>query len=1066
MTNKIIDQAARDKIKNELQTNFLVEAGAGSGKTTSLVDRMVNLITTGPAEIQEIVAITFTRKAADELKVRFQSKLEAAWKEESDLNIKFRLSEALQNLERSFLGTVHSFCAKLLRERPIEANLDLTFKELEESEDLELLEEAWQLYLQNILDENPNQFDQINELGISIDQIFPWVKNLKEFSDVQWITETVNKPTLTSDFQSFMKLVKEAEKSIPVEEPDKGYDSLQKAILMAIQKERLMDVTKDKNIISIFELFNKSLKPTLNRWQSKEDAKFYSEKITAFLEVSIKPLLQAWKEYCHPYIVDFIQEALTVYEGLKKERSLLNFQDLLLHTSQLVKKNPEVRSYFQRKYRFLLVDEFQDTDPLQAQIMFFLTSENPGEQIWTRCRPKAGSLFIVGDPKQAIYRFRRADIDTYNRVKQLMKEHGGEILQLITNFRSVNSVTEKLNTVFEKHLPAVESLHQAAYRPLIAYHNDDGDEFTGIKRLSVPADFSKKEEVILKDAENISLTIQTLLKKGYRAKDFMVLTRYNDGVSIYAKVIEAMGIPVSISGEVVLGETREFQDLWILLKSFLDPTDEVSFVAVLRGIFFGISDQELYEWKQAKGRFSIYSDIPESLNPAIKEKFKNTLTILKLCQQRIRQLSPTAAIESIMEVVGFYPLLLKNDRNKRTYKSMLQMMENLRKQEASGNTNYKHIMDSLTKLLFEKTTVANMEEGADAVRVMNVHKAKGLEAPVVFLAHPAKQVNPVSFLSQHIKREDYSSQGYFMFTVRNGFQDREIAVPLNWETYKNEELEYLTHEELRIIYVAATRAEKAFIISSNGSNKKNPWNVLFEMENIEEVEVPEIEKVDKVSANEITFAEYQAKTVSMLAWLDQSKVKSFEHWTPTKDKDFSEVFEIEREAGGGKEWGTLIHDVFEKAVQGHDVTKYIKAALSSNNISPSKEDEVITYLSNLRTSELWDEIQTADEVLTEVPFTLKVGKNDSLYAHITRNPEDKHPFFVKGVIDLIYKQNGEWKIVDYKTDRAKNIEDYEKLQNFYRAQLSFYKQAWEEITKEKVKRESLYFLEPNRVMHY
>jgi ATP-dependent helicase/nuclease subunit A len=1066
MTKQIIDQAARDKIKYELKTNFLVEAGAGSGKTTSLVDRMVNLIKTGTAEIQEIVAITFTRKAADELKVRFQSKVEEAWKKENNLDIKFRLSEALQNIERSFLGTVHSFCAKLLRERPIEANLDLTFKELEETDDMELLEEAWQHYLQKVMDERPYLYDQINELGISVDHIFPWLKNQKEYSDVEWIKESVTKPTLRGEFQAFMKLLKEAKKSIPDEEPAKGYDSLQKAIIMAIQKERLIDITKEKNIISIFDLFNKSLKPTLNRWKSKEDAKFYEEKITSYFEVSIKPLLQAWKEYCHQPIVDIIQEALSSYESLKRERSLLNFQDLMMHTSHLLKKNPEVRSYFQEKYRFLLVDEFQDTDPIQAEIMFYLTSENPNEQIWTMCRPKAGSLFVVGDPKQAIYRFRRADIDTYNRVKQLMEEHDGEVLQLITNFRSVNTVTEPLNTVFEKHLPAVETLHQAAYRPLIAHHVDEGSAFTGIKRLSVPADFSKKEEVILKDAENISVTIQNLLKKGYHAKDFMVLTRYNDGVAVYAKMIEDLGIPVSISGEVILGETREFQDLWILLKSFLDPTDEVSFVAVLRGIFFGISDQELYEWKEKKGRFSIYSDIPEDLSPAIQEKFKDSLTILKLCQQRIRQFSPTAAIESIMEEIGFYPLLLKNGRSKRTYKSMLQMMEALRKQESVGNTNYKQIIESLTKLLFEKTAVANMEEEADAVRVMNVHKAKGLEAPIVFLAHPAKQVNPESFLSQHIKREDNSSKGYFTFTVKNGFQDKEIAIPLNWETYKAEELVYLTEEELRIVYVAATRAEKALVISANGSNKKNPWSVLFEMENIEEVEIPEIESVENAAANEITFAEYQAKTVSKLAWLEQSKGKSFEHWTPTKDKDFSDVFEIEREAGGGKEWGTLIHDVFEKAVQGKDVSRYIKVALSSNNIPTSREDEVINYLTNLRTSELWDEIQTADEVLSEVPFTLKVEKKDSLYAQITKNPEYQHPFYVKGIIDLIYKKNSEWKIVDYKTDRAKRKEDYEKLQAFYCTQLSFYKQAWEEITKEKVKSKSLYFLEPNEIVKY
>jgi ATP-dependent helicase/nuclease subunit A len=1066
MTNQIIDQAARDKIKSELHTNFLVEAGAGSGKTTSLVDRMVNLIITGTAEIQEIVAITFTRKAADELKVRFQSKLEAAWKKESDLDLKFRLAEALQNSERCFLGTVHSFCAKLLRERPIEAHLDLTFKELEEIDDLELMEEAWQKFLKDVMDEKPYLFDQVNDLGISVDQIFPWVEKLKEYSDVEWITESVPKPNLSADFTRFMNLLKEAEKAFPVEEPPSGYDKLQKPIIMAIQKERLMDVTKEKNIISIFELFNKNVKPTLKNWHTKEDAKFYEEKITSFFEVSIKPLIQAWKEYCHPQIVRFIQEALSVYETLKKERSLLNFQDLMMHTSQLLKKNLEVRRYFQEKYRFLLVDEYQDTDPIQAEIMFYLTSENPDEQVWTRCRPRAGSLFVVGDPKQAIYRFRRADIDTYNRVKQLMEEHGGEVLQLITNFRSLDTVTEELNTVFEKHLPAVETLHQAGYRPLIAHHVDGGGEFTGIKRLSVPADYSRKEDVILKDAENISLTIQSLIKKGYRAKDFLVLTRYNDGVSVYANRMEEIGIPVSISGEVVLGETREFQDLWILLNSFLDPTDEVSFVAVLRGIFFGISDQELYEWKEKKGRYSIYSSIPEDISPMTKEKFNHTLTILKLCQQKIRQLSPTAAIDFVMETVGFYPLLLKNGRGKRTYKNMLQMMESLRKQEAAGNTNYKQIMDSLTKLLFEKSTVANMEEAADAVRIMNVHKAKGLEAPIVFLAHPAKRVNPESFLSQHIKREDYTSKGYFTFTIKKGFQEKEIAVPLNWEAYKVEELIYLTEEELRITYVAATRAEKALVISANGNNKKNPWNVLFEMENIEELEVPEIERVETIEANEVTFAEYQAKTLSKLAWLEQSKVKSFERWTPTSDKDFTDVFEIEREGGGGKEWGTLIHDVFEKVVQGQDVHKYIKVALNKQDIPASREDEVLNYLTDLRSSKLWDELQTADEVLTEVPFSLKIEKKDLLYGEITKNPEGQHPYYVKGIIDLIYKKDGEWKIVDYKTDRAKRKEDYEKLQAFYRPQLTFYKQAWEEITKEKVKSESLYFLENNQLVKY
>jgi ATP-dependent helicase/nuclease subunit A len=1065
MNKEILDQAARDKIKSKLGMNILVEAGAGSGKTTSLVDRMVNLIYTGTAEIQEIVAITFTRKAAEELKVRFQAKLEEVWKKEKNLDIEFRLGVALQNSERSFLGTVHAFCAKLLRERPIEANLDLTFKELEVADDLDILEEAWQHYLQTLLDVDPHHFEIIDDLGITVDNLIPWLKELKEYSDVEWVTETVPKPALLADYQAFMLLIKEAKKCVPDDEQAKGYDVLQKAIITAIQKDRFINPSKEKDLISIFDLFDKNLKPTYNRWPSKEDAKFYEEKIASSFEVSIKPLIRAWKEYCHPIIVGFLKEAIQVYEQLKRERSLLNFQDLMIHTAKLLKENPEVRSYFQEKYRYLLVDEFQDTDPIQAEIMFYLTSEDPTEKTWTSCRPKAGSLFVVGDPKQAIYRFRRADIDTYNRVKQLIEGHGGEVLQLTTNFRTVDTVTNELNTVFEKHLPVMESDYQAAYRPLIAYHKDQGNVFTGIKRLSVPSDYKKKEDVIVKDAENIALTIQNLIQQGHKAKDFMVLTRYTEGVAIYAKMIEDMGIPISISGEVILGETSEFQDLWILLTSFLDPTDEVNFVAVIRGIFFGISDEELYQWKQANGRFSIYATIPTEILPETKAKFELALEKLKQCQKRIRTLAPTAAIEKIIEEIGFYPLLLKNGRNKRTYKNLLQMIEALRKQEEAGHTTYKQVVDALTKMVFEKTVVANMEEEADAVRIMNIHKAKGLEASSVFLAHPAKSVNPESFLSKHIKREDHGSKGYFTFTVKNGYSDKEIAIPLNWETHKAEELMYLTEEELRIIYVAATRAEKALYISSNSSNKKNPWNILFEMEHIDEMEVPEV-NLAKINSNsqEITLSDFQTKTISKNAWLDQSKPKTFDHWTPTTDKDYSELLTIERDSGGGKDWGTLIHDIFEKAVQGRELSAYIKVAVHKYKLPVKREEEVNAYLQSFQKSPLWAELQIAEDILTEVPFTLKVEKSHPLYSLITKNPEDKHPFFVKGTIDLIYKKNGSWVIVDYKTDRAKKTQDFDLLQVFYSSQLSFYKHAWEELTGETVAEEYLYFLTPNIIV--
>ncbi|MCT2537670.1 UvrD-helicase domain-containing protein [Aquibacillus koreensis] len=1058
MSKVIVDQAARNKIKSELTTNYLIEAGAGSGKTTSLVERMVNLIYTDTCKIEQMVAITFTRKAADELKLRFQSELENKWEIEIEELQATRLSDALQNMERCFIGTVHAFCSRLLRERPIEAKLDLTFQELEEQDDYELLEEAWHTYLLRLQEFSPTRLKEMDELGLEVDDLFTCLKDMKNYPDVEWVTSHVNKPALEETYNYFMTLIKEAKRSLPEKEPDKGYDALQKAMHTSLIKQRHGNASNPRHIIDIFELFNKNLKPTYNRWDSKEDAKFYYEKITSVVDQSIKRLLQTWWEYCHPKVINFLIDAMDDYEQLKRERSLLNYQDLLIKTNQLLKGNEEVRYYFQQKYKCLLVDEFQDTDPIQAEIMFFLTGENLDEQVWTKCKPRPGSLFVVGGPKQAIYRFRRADIDTYNRVKQLIEAHGGEVLQLTMNFRTVNTITEKLNTIFQHMLPNTETVYQAAYRPLHAFKTDDQSRLSGIKRITIPDDYSRKDDVVQQDAENIATYIQSLLKEGYHAKDFLVLTRYNDGIATYAQTIEDRGIPVSVSGEIVIGETREFQELLTLFQTFVDPTDQVALVAALRGAFFGVSDNDLYQWKQAGGRFSIYSLVPRGLIEPIKAKFELALSKLALYQKWIRALPPTAAMEQIMEDVGFYALLIKNKHGKRSHKSLLQILEALRASEVNGITTYKSVCDVFAELVMEKTVVANLEEDADAVRVMNVHKAKGLEAPIVFLSHPIKMVNAETFLSKYIKREDDHSKGYYSFSVKKGFQSKMIALPVNWSRLKMEELRYLLEEEIRIVYVAATRAEKALVISSSAkSDNKNPWKDLLQMESIEEVVLPEHDLKEK-NQKELTISldHYESETKARLDWLELKKQPTYKMWSPTDDKDFAEVASLERESAGGRAWGTLIHNVLEKVVQGVDVHHFIQNAMVKHSIPTEREQEVYDYIRLWKHSDIWNELDEADQVLTEVPFNLKLEPQDPLYTVVQQGIESS-TIYVKGVIDLVYLKDGAWTIVDYKTDRVKKEEDFSKLRDYYKGQVIFYKHAWGQMTGEKVNEVKLFF---------
>lgn len=631
------------------------------------------------------------------------------------------------------------------------------------------------------------------------------------------------------------------------------------------------------------------------------------------------------------------------------------------------------------------------------------------------------------------------------------------------NFRTVDAVTKELNKVFQSHLPETATIYQAAYHPLHSFKESDGAELAGINKLTVPAEVSKKEDIIDADSEQIASAIGKLISRGYNPSDFMVLTRYTEGLALYAEKMEGKGIPVSISGEVIIGEMRAFQELCILLKTFIDPTDEVSLLATLRGTFFGISDDELYQWKKNGGLFSLYGEIPASLNRDTRDKLESALSKLRDYQKWVRVYSPTIAIEKITEAAGFYVLLIQSRQHKQIYKSLLQIFDALRKQEMEGHTSYKQVFDLLREMVYNKTTVANIEEEADAVRVMNIHKAKGLEAKIVFLAHPAKLVDPESFLSKHIKREDSKSKGYFSFTVKKGFQNKGLGQFQNWDHYKKEELEYLNAEELRILYVAATRPEMALIISTSAkSDKKNPWSLLLELENIEEFPLQDIdEEVVEQEWIEVNKADYQSHTSNQLAWLEGRKEKSFDYWSPTNEKDYSKVVMIEREEGGGKNWGTIIHQVFEKVVNGIDVTNNIPSLLNRFDMPLVNETEVRQAVAALKQSDFWGELLSSEMVFTEVPFTLSVSRDHPLYISVDPTGESGHLFIVKGVIDLIYKINGRWKIVDYKTDHPTDPEHFKLLEDFYQDQISFYKQAWEDMTGEVVESTKLFFVMEN-----
>jgi len=1079
---ELIDQKARDKIIKEIKRNILVEASAGSGKTSSLIRRMAALVKSGKFKVDEITAITFTRKAAIELKERFQQKIEDSFRETEDEKEKGYLSEALSNLEQCYLGTIHSFCACLLRERPIEAGLDPEFAELDELDDTLLKEEAWERYMLNLKIEESPSLIHLEELGIKPSELADCYKTVCTYPEVKPSFPVSPKPNIKEAVKEIISFSDEANQYIPDEEPKMGYDKLQEAVLSVKRMMGFYDYIKeDYNKIKLLENFSKSEKITLNRWTSKEKAKEYRDSIILELqEKVITPTLQQWREYCYADTIKFVLPAVEYYHELRQKVSMLNFQDLLLKTSRLLRDYPEVRQYFQQKYKCLLVDEFQDTDPIQAEIIFYLTGQDVYEKNWQKLIPRPGSLFVVGDPQQSIYRFRRADIAIYNLVKGLIEKSGGEVLKLQANFRSLHSIGSYLNPIFEELFSSGQGKFQAVYSPMQTVWEDNPQYLSGVKQLIISKG-SNKSDTIRQDAQSIARVICDMVDKGFKLvrteegikagtstsvtyKDFMVLLRYKGGMDIYARTLAEYRIPFTVSGYTSLNESHQIEELLKLFRLMRDIENQVLIIAVLRGIFFGFSDDDLYQFKEAGGEFDFYEKIPKKLNLKLKESFDRAFCRLRQFHLWTQKLPPVTAMEKIIIDSGLLSHSCLEGYNLNRCGELYFILERLRKAEAGEVIGFASMVDQLEKML-----EAGIKEELDilteenTVRIMNLHKAKGLESPVVFLAIP---YNPTTHEpTYYIERTGQEPYGHFLVCRSNAYnKGKRLAQPKNWEDYCRLEASYNEAEDIRLLYVAATRAKNLLVISSlnHKSNKSNPWlplliNIREEMNiSVPEAGLPKAEVKEKESLLD----GYKKIQKECGQWMKDLSKSSYYEKTPTDFKEEEKHRKIATIDIGGTAWGSAVHRIFDYLVKEDPdeqlLSLYAGKALEKQGISPKRKVELEELVQKFKKSDLYQRLKKAELKYSEVPFTINIEPAHPLYAELDR--QDSRPIILSGTIDLVFKEADGWVVIDYKTDRPKNEKDYPKLVEVYQKQIAIYSQVWQEITGEQVKQSSIYFV--------
>jgi ATP-dependent helicase/nuclease subunit A len=1093
------DQAARERIQGDLLTNLLVEAGAGSGKTHSMVGRMVELIRTGTATVDQVAAVTFTRKAAGELRERFQVRLEATFGAATDAAERERLQRALTELDRCFIGTIHSFCGRLLRERPLDAGVSPDFQEVSGPEEDRLRAESWTRLLERLAARDSRLLKRLGAVGLRPSQLTGVFRELSGNPDVRYLAAPAPLPPADAVERWTHRLgalLDETLALMPGDEPAAGWDSLQK-LARTLRRSRFFPgwgstpVFLDALATAVDEAgairrarAERKHRVTFNRWAAPKAVMEDLEESWEALAggSSAHALVLQWRAHRYRIVLRFARAAAGFYARERLHSGHLTFQDLLLLTARLLRESAVARSELGLRYRFLLVDEFQDTDPLQAEVLFLLAAEEGSGAEWTRAVPRPGALFVVGDPKQSIYRFRRADISIYNQVKARFQTFGA-VLPLVTNFRSTPPIERLVERVFHAPaiLPAEPTAHQAAFAPLrvkpcdaeraaragvrwYGFDTPGGGMFSG-RRVFEP------------DAANVASWIAGEIEAGRREPgDFMVLTRTKKCLREYAAALEARGIAVQATGAGV-GMEAELHDLVLLLKALLDPADGVCTVAVLEGLFYGQSHAELFEHLRLGGRF----DLTRTDHPA-SSPVAPALAQLHRFWRTARRLPADAAVSAIAAELGILPHAAAGELGATRAGALLYALDALRTAGLRGECSLAAAVEVLEMALEQEVDTPLIPGRTDVVRLMNLHKSKGLEAPVVILAYPvAEREHPAV---RHVSRGvDGTVVGYLC--VEDAAGRGVLARPLDWEVHAEAEAVFAEAEDVRLLYVAVTRAADELVVARcEGTKESSVWRALHgaldDGELASELAIALRRPVERPRPA-ITTGELRARVEEVeraRARLARPSYRSAPVTARVKDPAATGVvspaqisfFQVPPPAARGPEWGRAVHRAMETAARGV-LGMALRTACRSFLIDedrpldshgePTELEELIRRVEALQHSSLLHRARRAGELFIEVPFTLALPSPEAVALGLAPAPDIGSAAGVEvvdGVIDLAFLEPGGWVIADYKTDAAPSA----AASLAYRRQVEAYARCWNRVTGAPVKERVLLFTAQGR----
>jgi len=1129
MTNRspLADSDARRMGETTFDRNVVVLAGAGTGKTTLLVNRLLHALLREPHSFRltEMLALTFTNKAANEMKGRLHEALRelldacqapAINKESSHAtlrefqeryhisteHIQEKVTQALHDLEKAHIATLHSFAAHILRLFPLESGVDPHFQEDDGTEFLEMFSQAWEKWIDETFGAHGTHHAQWREILDVVD-----VKGVRAFAlalcedqvSLGDLRRQLNSGSQSLALASWLERNQQRAVHLLQEHALSKPRKIEKMLEVA---GRVLALIAQAGSVRVGHLEDEAR--TLLASAFGQAPKGWTQE--AFQEarriiLNAQRLLHVDEDFLNTVVCllePFIEGVCRTYA----HKGWIRFDGLIVKVRDVLRDYPNVREQLKKDFQAIMVDEFQDTDPVQYEILLYL-GEQQGDHCrqWEGIRLVPGKLFIVGDPKQSIYGFRRADIQAFDQVVRKLTEGGGVVCTLETNFRSNRAVLEVVNAVFDRMFVQEEQVQPPNVRLVVGRQGEDPLATAGIE-LCVIAKAGEEEwdteRATRVEAEWLATWIQEQLSSGQqwvlengrriplRPGHLAVLFQKFTNAHVYLEAMHRRGVPYLTDGERHFYRRQEVIDLVNVLRVLDDPTDAIAIVGILRSTLGGVPDQDIMELARLVPLDIRRPHTLDSWECTKKSVVRSLFEKLGILQGQAKRIPLPEFIDRVFVELPILELAAASGHGEQAVMNMWKLRDLMVAQAAVLPLTYSGWVHRLTNCLMThppEPEAALEEESLDAVHVLSIHKAKGLEFPVVAL--PGLHQKSAAQDRRAEVTVDWMS-GIYGCTFPPTWNAGQVLL---WEKERIRE----KAEQRRVMYVGMTRARDRLMLSGGQLTKPIGESFFGFLQNVADGEVGNSEhdmvqiggaaiRQTVVTANDLPPLERMPVSSKLLETereperlisLEKDRRREMDWKGAVEDVAFltpsllqrqpaPQTFSGRRERSilDRQQVGTLMHQMLEGwdfQLDWENFREPLRECCGKMLLGDLNDEDKNNILGEIEAmmdaflrSPSYRELRHAIVMGREIPFVIPWSYGESIGANV-------QPRVMEGVMDVVYDLDGEVWVGDYKTDRvtASNMVGYAEK---FRKQAQVYAIAASRSLRRNVKGCKFFFL--------